>query len=86
MEQIVLKPCPICGKRPRVIRDCGYEINGFGAWCTIMCGTLVKRHHIVEEGKDTWDRALYYASLRWNKMVDLTKYYSAKIKTKSQKN
>jgi hypothetical protein len=85
MEKIKLKPCPICGKQPRIIRDYGYEANGFGAWCTIKCGGLFKRHLKIEEGKASWERALYYASLRWNETVDLTNSYKAEIKTKSQK-
>ena len=84
MEQIVLKCCPVCGKRPRVIRDFGYEINGFGAWCTIRCGSLHKKHLKIEEGKASWDRALYYASLRWNERVDFINRHK-RIKPKSQK-
>ena len=73
MELFKLKPCPICGKQPKVFRDYGYEESGYGAWCIIKCGTLFKKHIKIEVGKAEWERALYYACLRWNEMVDLTK-------------
>ncbi len=85
MEEIKLKPCPICGKQPKIKRDYNYEMSGFGAWCTIKCGCLFKTHLKIEEGKATWERALHYASLRWNATVDLTNSYKTEIKTKSQK-
>lgn len=86
MEKIELKPCPICGKQPKIKRDYGYEASGYGAWCTIKCGHIFKTHLKIEEGKASWERALYYASLRWNETVDLTNCYIAEIKTKGQKN
>ena len=63
---IELKPCPICGKKPEIIRDIGYETSGFGAWCIIQC----KPHLKYEEGKSTWDRALIYAIEGWNRRAD----------------
>ena len=85
MENRELKPCPICNKQPKIHRDYAYEESGFGAWCTIECGNLFKRHLKVEGGKASWERALEGACLSWNKAVDLTNSYKAEIKTKSQK-
>ena len=65
-----IKPCPVCGKRPKVKRDIGYETSGFGAWCTIQCKPLLGKAHLkIEEGKSTWERAYQYAVGRWNKEV-----------------
>lgn len=38
---IELKPCPVCGKQPKIIRDIGYETSGFGAWRTIQYKLLI---------------------------------------------
>ena len=63
-----IKPCPVCGKRPKVKRDIGYETSGFGAWCIIQCKPLLGKAHLkIEEGKSTWKRAYQYAVERWNK-------------------
>lgn len=65
-----LKPCPICGRMPKVKRDIGYEYSGFGAWCTIQCKPFMRRPHMkVEEGKASWERALKYAIEAWNRRV-----------------
>jgi hypothetical protein len=65
---INLKPCPVCGKKPRIKRDPGYEYAGFGAWCTIQCKPFLRKPHLkIEEGKASWDRALQYAAERWNR-------------------
>lgn len=63
-----LKPCPVCGKQPKVFRDIGYETSGFGAWCTIQCKPFLRKPHLkIEEGKATWERALKYGIERWNR-------------------
>lgn len=63
-----LKPCPVCGKQPKIIRDIDYETYGFGAWCTIQCKPFLRKPHLKhEEGKSTWDRAFKYAIEAWNK-------------------
>ncbi len=67
----VLKACPKCGKIPKVYRDIGYEISGFGAWCTIECKPLFKKPHFkVEQGKASWERAFGYAVAIWNGWAD----------------
>ena len=67
-----LRPCPICGRFPKIKRDYGYERSGFGAWCTIQCKPLFRKSHLkVEEGKSTWDRALEYAMRRWNEEAEV---------------
>ena len=37
-----MKPCPVCGKEPKIIRDVAYEISSFGAWCTIKCKPFMR--------------------------------------------
>ena len=44
-----IKPCPVCGKQPKVKRDIGYEISGFGAWCIIQCKPLLGKAHLKRE-------------------------------------
>ena len=66
-----LKPCPICGKRPKIKRDYGSEGSGFGAWCTIQCKPLLRMPHLkVEEGKAQWERALKCAIEEWNRRAN----------------
>ena len=68
MENRKLKPCPICGKLPKIIRDYNYEHSGFGAWCTIQCKPFLRKPHLkIEEGKASWDRALKYGIEQWNR-------------------
>ena len=63
-----LKRCPKCGKIPKIKRDYGYETQGFGAWCTIVCKPFFRKPHLkVEEGKASWERALKYATEAWNR-------------------
>lgn len=62
-----IKPCPICGRIPKVKREYGFEANGYGAWCTIQCKPFLRKpHRKVEHGKATWDRAYKYAVEEWN--------------------
>ena len=66
-----LKPCPVCGRQPKVKRDYAYESAGFGAWCTIQCKPFLRKPHAkIEEGKATWERALAYGIEHWNRRVD----------------
>ena len=65
-----IKPCPVCGKIPKVYRDYGYEAIGWGAWCTIQCKPFLRKTHIkIESGKAMWNRAFLDAIERWNDMV-----------------
>ena len=69
-----LEVCPICGRKPKIYRDFGYEASGFGAWCTIQCKRLFgKPHRKVESGKSTFDRALDEAIKDWNNMIYVIK-------------
>lgn len=66
-----LKPCPVCGKMPKVTRDLTYEALGFGAWCTIQCKPFLRKPHLkIEEGKARWERALEYAVEHWNRKCE----------------
>ena len=68
MTIVELKRCPICGKRPIVVRDLEYEMWGLGAWCIIQCKPFMRKPHLkIEEGKATWDRALKYGIEHWNR-------------------
>lgn len=62
-----LKPCPVCGKQPKVHRDISYEQNGYGAWVTISCKPFLRKYHKKTEcGKAIYERALLGAINRWN--------------------
>ena len=77
MSKIELKPCPVCGRMPKIKRDYAYEASGFGAWCTIQCKPFFRKHHLkIENGKSTWERAYKYAAAHWN---DDKQIYSAVV-------
>ena len=66
-----LKPCPVCGKLPKIKRDIGYEYACFGAWCTIQCKPFLGKTHLkIEEGKASWERALKYGIEHWSRRAD----------------
>ena len=66
-----LKPCPVCGKTPKIYRDISYELSGFGAWCTIQCKPILRKPHImVAVGKASWGRAFAYAIEAWNRRAE----------------
>ena len=66
-----LKPCPICGKTPKIIRHYDYEDRALGAWCTIECQPFLRQPHLKIEDVDVdWERALQYAIEAWNETVD----------------
>ena len=68
---VELKPCPFCGRYPKIKRDYGYEESGFGAWCTILCKPFLRKPHLkVEVGKSTYKRALEYAIDEWNRRAE----------------
>ena len=67
---MIILPCPVCNKRPKIKRDGGYESSGFGAWCIIQCKPFLKQPHLrIESGKSTWERAYKYAVQDWNNAV-----------------
>lgn len=67
INDMIILPCPICNKRPKIKRDYNYESSVFGAYCTIQCKPLLKQLHLkVECGKRTWERAYKYAIQDWN--------------------
>ena len=67
MTEITLRPCPVCGKNPKVRRDPAYEAAGYGAWCTIKCKPFLRRpHRVAESGKASFQRAYEDAARRWN--------------------
>ena len=66
-----LKPCPVCGKFPKIKRDYCYEEMSYGARCTIQCKPFLRKPHLkVEEGKASWDRALKCGIEHWNRRVN----------------
>lgn len=70
-----IRPCPICGKMPKIKRDYNYEDSFFGAWCTIQCKPFLRRAHVkVEHGNANWDIALERAIDDWNRMVERCLY------------
>jgi hypothetical protein len=62
-----IKPCPVCGKMPDIIRDYSYESAGFGSWVIIQCKMFLRKPHIkVESGKASFNRAFHEAVQMWN--------------------
>lgn len=69
-EDLNLKPCPICGRLPKVTRDRKWEAKKMGARCIIECKPLFRKAHFrVEARKGSWDRALKFAFIDWNRSV-----------------
>lgn len=68
MSEVIPLVCPVCGKKPKVIRDYSYEASGYGAWCIIQCKPLFRKSHMrVECGKASWEGAYKEATMIWNK-------------------
>ena len=66
-NNIQIKPCPVCGKSPKIYRDIGYESSMLGAWCVIKCKPFFRKpHKQTEVGKSSWERALKAAITNWN--------------------
>ena len=59
-----LKPCPVCGRKPKV----GYSIFPTGYCCTIRCKPLFGRIHLmVERYTASEERSYLYAVEDWNR-------------------
>lgn len=70
-RELRTKPCPVCGRLPRVHRDREYEKSGYGSRCIIRCKRLFRKPHLtVEKTHSTWSSALWYGILLWNKAAD----------------
>ena len=59
-------PCPICGKRPKVIS----EHFPTGAYVVIRCKRMFSKGHFsVSSAKASWDMAYKDAVEKWNALV-----------------
>lgn len=68
MEKIKLKPCPVCGKTPKV--KCTL-IPGIRTYVKIQCKPFFRRKHLsVTCGTDTEERAYSIAAEVWNRRTD----------------
>lgn len=68
MSGIKLKPCPVCGRIPKVRRG---AIGCCGAWVEVRCKPLFRREHLaVQHGAATMERAFDMAADAWNRRVD----------------
>lgn len=64
----ILRPCPVCGKQPRV--SVSYA-PGHGGWCAIQCKPFLRKPHLkVEEGKALLNSAIRRARVRWNQEAE----------------
>lgn len=64
----ILRPCPVCGKQPRV--SISYA-QGPGGWCVIQCKPFLRKPHLkVEEGMTLLNCAIRYAKVRWNQEAE----------------
>ena len=69
-SDLKLKPCPICGRIPKIKRDYKSEVRGYGARCTIQCKFFLRKpHYKITHSKASWNRALYYAIVDWNNSI-----------------
>lgn len=68
MDKIKLKPCPLCGRMPKV----RYRAFGCcGGWVEVRCKPLFRREHLaVQHGAATMERAFDMAVENWNRRAD----------------
>ena len=68
MEGIELKPCPFCGRMPKV----RYRAFGCcGALVEVRCKPLLRREHLaVQHGAALMERAFDMAVEDWNRRAD----------------
>lgn len=68
MDKIELKPCPVCGRMPKV----RYRAFGVcGAWVKVRCKPLFRREHLaVWYGAATMELAFDMAVEDWNRGAD----------------
>lgn len=71
MDEINLKPCPVCGRMPKV----RYRAFGcYGAWVEVRCKPLFRREHLaVRHGAATMELAVDMAAEDWNQGADYGK-------------
>lgn len=71
MDEIKLKPCPVCGRMPKV----RYRAFGCcGTWVEVQCKPLFRREHLaVQHGAAAMERAVDMAAEDWNRRVDYGK-------------
>lgn len=68
MDEIKLKPCPVCGRMPKV--RCS-AIGHCGAWVEVQCKPLFRREHLaVRHGAATMELAFDMAAEDWNRRAD----------------
>lgn len=68
MDEIKLKPCPICGRMPKV----RYRAFGCSGFCVeLRCKPLFRREHLaVQHGAATMERAFDMAVEAWNRRAE----------------
>lgn len=68
MDEIKLKPCPVCGRMPKV----WYRAFGVcGAWVEVQCKPLFRREHLaVRYGAATMELAVDMAAEDWNRSAE----------------
>lgn len=68
MGEIKLKPCPVCGRMPKV----RYRAFGCcGVLAEVQCKPLFRREHLaVQHGAATMERAFDMAAEDWNRRAD----------------
>jgi hypothetical protein len=69
MENNELKPCPVCGRKPKV----KYCIIPTGVFCKVMCKPLFRKEHLsVKYGQagEICDRAEKQAFEEWNRRAN----------------
>ncbi len=68
MDEIKLKPCPFCGRMPKVRRS---AIGGCGAWVEVRCKPLFRREDLAgQHGAALMERAFDMAVEDWNRRAE----------------
>ena len=66
-----LKPCPVCGKKPKVRTGWFYETGIYRYKCVVECTPFLRRPHLKVE--ETWysaEGAENIAVNEWNRRVE----------------
>lgn len=69
MKEITIKPCPKCGRKPKVKK----ELNEYGLWrVQIQCKPFLQKRHLRSgaSGGETLAETMRCAVDEWNRRAD----------------
>ena len=65
------KPCPICGKAPKIFISLDFSQFGFGGYGVVQCKPFLRKPHLrIESGGPSAEWAEQSAIQNWNQEVN----------------